>query len=144
MNTPQLYKGHKSYINYLGRFVAVFEDVINKQMTSEQQFKNEFPQSFLTFQNRIKKNVGHATRDNLSKVLNRKNITLAYNGNNCLVYELCRHIRNSFCHLMLEVDGNKMKIIDKYRNKLSSDGWIDKDTFLSFIKSVVNEYENKV
>ena len=140
-----LYKGHKPYITYLGKFVAIFEEVVNKQLTAERDFKIKYPHSYQIFDKQIRKNVGHATIDTIPKKLTRVNITLVYNGSNCLIYELCRHIRNSFCHMLLEIDSidsNTIKIIDKSRNKISSNGSIDKSVFLSFIKTIVEEYEN--
>ena len=140
--TPQPYRGHKSYINFLGRFVGVFEDIINKQLTAETEIKKRFPNSANYFNNNIRRHVGHSTSDKMDKVLNRKGITLAYNGSNCLLYELCRHIRNSYCHMLLEVDGDILKVHDKSKGKITSRGYLLKETFLDFVKSMVNEYEN--
>ena len=143
-HNPQAYKGHIQYVNNLGRFVGAFEDVINKRITSEKKFKEKFPQTYLIYYKEIKKYVGHSTIDTIPSVLQRRmGVTLVYNGSNCLVYELCRHIRNSFCHMLLEVDGNVICVIDKSKgNRFSSKGTLTKKTFLNFVKSLVQEYES--
>ena len=126
----------------MGKFVAAFEDAINKQLTAEMNLKNHFPQSYGIFRSEIKKYVGHSTIDDISKTLGKREVTLAYNGGNCLVYELCRHLRNSFCHLLLEISEDMVIVRDKSRgSKLSSDGCLNKDTLIRFIKSVITEYE---
>ncbi len=141
-NSHRPYRGHQSYINYLGRYVGVFEDVINKKLTSVVGFKKCFPESVHSFDKEIKKHVGHSTSEKMEKTLKRTGITLAFNGSNCLLYELCRHIRNSYCHLLLEIDGDKLKVIDKSRGKITSTGYLPKKVLIDFVKSIVNEYEN--
>lgn len=142
--TPKPYRGHQSYVNYLGRFVGVFEDVINKQRTSEREFKKLFPSSYRLFKSEIKNHVGHSTSGTLDEVLKREMVSLAYNGSNCLIYELCRHIRNSYCHLLWEIDEDedKLRVIDKSRGKTTSKGSLSKKALVDFVKTIVNEYEN--
>ena len=43
--------------------------------------------------------------------------------------------------MLLEVDGDTLKVIDKSRGKLTSDGWLPKKNLLVFIKLIVEEYE---
>ena len=45
--TPKPYRGHQSYVNYLGRFVGVFEDVINKAIKN-----NDVPVSCVIIKNK--------------------------------------------------------------------------------------------
>ena len=132
------YKGHKAYINYLGKYVAIFEEIIKNQITSDNAIKRQFPDSYKIYNAKIKKHVGHATIRKINTVLHRNGITLAYNGSNCLIYELCRHIRNSFCHQLLEVSGDKLYVYDKHNRNFSSN-----KTLIEFIKSIVKEYENQ-
>ena len=141
-DSSKAYRGHLSYVSYLGKYVGVFEDSINKQLTAEVELKKKYPNSACYFRNNIKRLVGHSTSEKLEKTLKGRKITLAYNGSNCLMYELCRHIRNSYCHMLLEIDGDKLKIVDKSRGKLTSSGYLLKDILVDFIKMIVNEYEN--
>ena len=52
--------------------------------------------------------------------------------------------RNSYCHLLLEIDEDedKLRVIDKSRGKTTSKGTLSKKALVDFVKTIVNEYEN--
>lgn len=136
-----MYKGHKQYINSLGRFCAVFEIAIRNRITGDKQFALAYPQSYAVFKT-FKQSLGHAKASEIDNVLStRRNVTLAYCGNNSLVYELCRHVRNSVCHMLLKVEDDNLYIYDKSFGKTTCKGYIQKKKVLSFINSIVREYE---
>lgn len=136
-----MYNGHKSYITDLGKFCAIFELEIKNRITGDQQFALTYPETYTKFK-AFKNNLGHAKTNDINDVINRrKGITLAYSGSNSLAYELCRHIRNSVCHMLPSVERDKILINDKYRGRISCKGSINKRLFLDFIRSLIREYE---
>ncbi len=139
----KLYNGHQSYLIILAKFVAIFELCISKRIVREKDFIIKFPNSYDVFKKDIKKKVGFASLNKQEVVLGRKGVSLAYNKTSCLVYDLCRHIRNSFCHMLIQIDEqtNNIYIYDQYRGMSTSKGWLLKKDFLNFIKTLISAYE---
>ena len=136
------YKGHGSYLTEVAKFCAIYELEINRRTIREKEFSIAFPRCFSRFKQTIKKHIATASSEEIPKVLTKKHITLAFNVSSCQIYDLCRHIRNSFSHMLLEIDTNdRILIIDKYHLKQTSSGSLNKSEFLEFIRCLIVDYE---
>lgn len=63
--------------------------------------------------------------------------------NNTLLIDFMRHIRNSICHANLLKKKNVVYVTDTIkRNQPTAKGRFEYDIFMSFVKQIVDEYDN--
>lgn len=142
------YNGLKSDYNTLAKFVYIYEKEI-KGLNSESQFSQKYSQAFCVFKNKLKENIKNATQEELiQEVEESKKHTLYFTKYKFQVWDLCRHLRNSISHAIIEkgeIEKRKkiIKIPDKYRGKFTSKGYLDYSSIKEFIVKLENEYEEK-
>ena len=143
MKKKDMYKGHAKHVTWLGKFVIAFEHSVKGEIQTKSDFIKMYPQTHEIFELQIKSKVHNAKIKKIDTILENGKVSLVYNGNKCLILELCRHLRNSICHANLKVEDNKLHILDFYQRKYSSKGYLSVNTGISFVKTFVSEYESK-
>lgn len=142
------YNGLKSDYNTLAKFVYIYEKEI-KNLNTESQFSQKYSQAFYVFKHHLKGSIKYATLEELSQdVANSKKYTLYYTKHKFQVWDLCRHLRNSISHAIIEKgEMEKRKkiiiILDKYRGKVTSKGYLDYSSIKEFIVEMIKKYEEK-
>lgn len=142
------YNGLKSDYNALAKFVYIYEKEI-KNLNSESQFSQKYPQAFNVFKHHLKGSIKYATQEDLNQeVEDSKKYTLYFTKHKFQVWDLCRHLRNSISHAIIEKgEMEKRKkiiiILDKYRGKVTSKGYLDYSSIKEFVIEMIKKYEEK-
>lgn len=58
------------------------------------------------------------------------------------IWDMCRHLRNSFSHGLLNVSENHVIITDKHLKRLTATGFLDYISVKEFIVEIIKEYES--
>ena len=73
---------------------------------------------------------------------NRLNYNLFLTKKRNLIIDFCRHLRNSFSHGLLKKENNNMIILDVYRKKYTSKGFLEYEAVMQFVIEVIKDFEN--
>ena len=135
------YCGLEDALEVFAKFVIVYEEKIAK-LRNYTDFKVEFPRTSKIFDNKIHHCVKYVKCCDMKNIKTYAKYTLFFAKKNYQVADLCRHLRNSFAHALIETDGMKLFITDVNNKKqTSSSGYLDKSLIISFLTELINEYE---
>lgn len=139
-NNNDKYNGLKSDLNLLAKFVYLYESKI-KRYSTEKEFKTNFPNAFYVYKYELDKRIRPATKKDIQSLSPNDTITLYITSGRYKVYDLCRHLRNSFSHALLEKEGKELKIIDKSGSCNTSIGYLQYKFIVDFLKEIIAVYE---
>lgn len=135
------YCGLKDVLGEFAKFVIIYEEEIVK-LRKYSAFKEKFPRASKIFEKEIHYNVKYAKCCDIGNIKVHAKYTLFFAKNNYQVADLCRHLRNSFAHALMEIDDEKLFIKDVNNKKqTTSSGYLDKSLLISFLTELIKEYE---
>ena len=141
------YNGLVKDMNSFAKFIYIYESQI-KALNSFDDFSHHFSEASNIFIHSIRHYIRYASIDDLNnkkeKVLVEKGKqTLFFTKSKVQVIDFCRHLRNSFCHALLNKDANALSVPDCKGKTVTSKGHIEYSLIKKFIAALVHEYESK-
>ena len=136
------YNNLESQLKTLAQFVFIYESHI-KQILKETDFKEISTNALHVFKCSLQKKMKYATDEEIrNKKLSNKQ-TLLFTKNKVQILDFCRHLRNSICHGIISKNGCKLNIPDRNRGKETSEGFLDYEQVISFVKNIIQDFEEK-
>ena len=113
-------------------------------MTKLADFSARYNKSYeISLKNKLKNHIKYARRKEILNLIDRERYTLHMTKQKFLIWDLCRHIRNSFAHALIFIDKDKLMITDKHCGRLTTSGYLNYKHVKEFIVMIINEHENK-
>lgn len=135
------YNGLKSDFNSLSKFVFIYETRI-KRMNRENEFIQFSSNAFYLFKHKLRTNIKFATISEIKNRPKQTKQTLFLTKKRNLIIDFCRHLRNSFSHGLLKKENNNMIILDVYRKKYTSKGFLEYEAVMQFVIEIIKDFEN--
>lgn len=136
------YNNIENQLKTFAKFVFIYESVI-KQMTRETDFKVISANAFHIFKFNLQKKMRYTSDRELKDEDFSDKHTLLFTKSKVQILDFCRHLRNSICHGIISRDKSKLNILDKYRGKETSKGFLDYKLSIEFIVNVIKDFEEK-
>jgi hypothetical protein len=144
--TTMKYNGLKEKLELFAKYVFIYENVI-KMQNSNQSFRDTFPSAFAIYEKRMKSIIFETNIKEINKNLfnqtkfYQKEFAQTKPKSNRLS-SFCFHLRNSFSHGLLNINGERYNIIDQNRyNKESAFGELDITLVDEFLDMIIKDYE---
>lgn len=138
-----IYNGVYNDLKLFAQFVYIYENKI-KYFNRESDFKVFSKNAFYEFKI-IRKSIKYLKIDEISKQYNSTQKTLFFTKSKTKVLDFCRHLRNAFCHALLEKNQPKngfLTIEDKRYGKYSCIGYLEYELVKRFMLELINRYES--
>ena len=136
-----LYNGLNDDLNSLAKFVYIYADEI-QSLKKEKEFGSKYPNAYKVFKNKLQRNMKFATCKEIANLKEEKKHTLFFTGSKAQTIELCRHLRNSFSHGLLNNQSSQLMIFDKDKGSYTSKGYLNCNDVKEFIEGIIKDYES--
>lgn len=140
MNNKQvLYNGLQSDMNTFAKFVYIYEKQIKLQSKADDIniISQQAGYLFKTMQKKMK----YLTKKEIKEQRFSACYTLYFTKYKVQWVDYCRHLRNSFVHGNLKINGNELYIADKNRNNATCTGYLEYGLVKKFVVQIINGYE---
>lgn len=138
-----IYNGISNDLKTYAQFVYIYENRI-KNFNRESDFIEFSENAFNEFKN-IRKSIKYLKIDEILKQNNFAQYTLFFTKSKTQVLDFCRHLRNAFCHTLLEKNQPKkgfLTIEDKRYGKYSCIGYLEYELVKRFMLELIKRYES--
>ena len=136
------YNGLKNDLNSFAKFIFIYETEI-KYISGLPEFSYKFAKSYNTFlKNKKKLKIKYATIKEIKDLTDNQKYTFYMTKHKFQIWDLCRHIRNSFSHAKLLINQTDFIIKDMKNKDITAIGTLNYKLIKEFIIEIINEYEN--
>lgn len=142
------YNGLENDLALFAKFVFIYESIIGHNPKLS-ELGNIIGCAINCFDSKIKKYVQRSDIKSIEQSLDftscSSNKTLLLTCSSSLFVDVCRHLRNSFCHSLLTKEGDVIYIRDFYNSKriYSSNGYLPYNDLKEFVTILIENYEQK-
>lgn len=138
-----LYNGLKDDLNSLAKFVYIYETKLKNMSGGLDAFSREYSKAYNTFvKNKLSRKIKYATTKEIASLTGNEKYTFYMTKHRFQIWDMCRHLRNSFSHGLLNVSENHVIITDKHLKRLTATGFLDYISVKEFIVEIIKEYES--
>ena len=138
------YNGLNDDLKSFAQFVYIYETNIKNMQGGLNEFSHKYSRAYNMFvKNKLNKKIKYATTKEIASLKDEKKYPFYMTKQRFQVWDMCRHLRNSFAHANLRVSGNTIVVTDKRLKRLTATGFLDYSSVKEFIVAIIKEYENK-
>lgn len=147
MNHSIHYNGLESDYKTFAKFVYIFETQI-RLYNSLSEFSIKFHRTADYFYRSVQKYILYTSIDKINgigELVKKGKQTLFFTKSKYQLYDFCRHLRNSFCHALIQRNETVLSVPDmKGKKILTSKGSIEYPIAVEFFRTLIAEYESNI
>ena len=137
------YNGLKDDLNSLAKFVYIYETEIKNMPGGLKDFSHRHIEAYNIFmKKKLNRKMKYATTKEIVSLTGSEKFTFHMTKHRFQIWDLCRHLRNSFAHGLLSISENHIEIADKHLGRITAVGYLDYASVKEFVIGIINEYEN--
>ena len=130
-------------LNCLAKFVYIYETSIKNMEGGLKTFSRKYGKAYNVFiKNKLNKKIKYATTKEITLLTGKEKYTFHMTKSRYQIWDLCRHLRNSFAHGLLSISEDHIEIADKRLKCFTAIGCLEYDSLKEFIVEIIKEYES--
>ena len=135
-----IYNGVYNDLKLFAQFVYIYENKI-KYFNRESDFTEFSENAFYEFK-KIRNKIKYSKKGDILKQKDSSKYTLFFTKSNTQVLDFCRHLRNAFCHALIEKQSKFIYIKDINRGGYSCCGFLEYKPIKQFMIELKMRYES--